>query len=184
MAEIKSAIEIAMERTQGLRLSSEEKEKLKEEELQSRGHALVNRFLEVDLHFREVEKELARFSSEQRSQLEQIMLRDLAAALNLDRDNGLIFQGIQILAPDKTEAIPRIKELAKEYQEKSAEARRKTAEVLRTKWANLGISGSAVVPKVAESAEYADALKAFRPPYEARLQALKDQIRQERISLF
>jgi len=36
MAEIKSAIEIAMERTQGLRLSSVEKERLKEEEVHTR----------------------------------------------------------------------------------------------------------------------------------------------------
>ena len=55
----------------------------------------------MDLHFREVEKELAKYSSEQRIQLEKIMIRDLAEALNLDRDNELIFQGIEILAPEK-----------------------------------------------------------------------------------
>jgi len=176
MAEIKSAIEIAMERTQGLRLSSAEKEKLKEGEFQSRAHTLVNRFLEVDLHFREVEKELAKYSAAQRSQLEKIMIRDLAAALDLDRDNELIFQGIGILAPEKTGKIPKVKELSKDYQEKKKEAQGKMAEVLRTKWANLGISGSAVAPKVAESPEYAEALKAFRPSYDAKLQTLKNEI--------
>jgi hypothetical protein len=177
MAEIKSAIEIAMERTQGLRLSSAEKEKLKEEEFQSKAHALGNRFLEVDLHFREVEKELAKYSSEQRIQLEKIMTQDLAEALSLDRDNELIFQGIEILAPGKSAAIPKIKELAKGYQQQQESARQKTAEVLRAKWQSLGISGSAVVPKVAESREWAETLKAFRPAYEARLQSLKDEIR-------
>ena len=177
MAEIKSAIEIAMERTQGLRLSSAEKEKLKEEEFQSRAQALVNRFLEVDLHFREVEKELAKYASEQRLELETIMVRDLAEALSLERDNDLVFQGVEILAPEKGGAIPKIKELTKEYQKEKEGAHWKTAEILRAKWKNLGISGSAVVPKVAGSPEYADALKAFRPPYEERLQALKREIR-------
>jgi hypothetical protein len=176
MAEIKSAIEIAMERTQGLRLSSEEKEKLREEEFQTKAHALVNRFLEVDLHFREVEKELAKSPPEQRRRLEKIMIRDLAEALTLDRNNELVFQGIEILAPERSGAIPKVKELTKEYQQKEAGAQRKTAEVLREKWENLGISGSAVVPKVAESPEYAEALKAFRPSYEARLQSLKKEI--------
>ena len=176
MAEIKSAIEIAMERTRGLRLSSAEKEKLKEEEFQSRAHALVNRFLDVDLHFREVQKELDKYSSKQRIQLERIMVRDLTEALDLDRDNDLVFQGIEILSPDKTGTIPRIKELTNEYQQKRKGALRETAEILRTKWANLGISGSAVVPKVAESPEFADALRAFRPPYEERLRALKNKI--------
>jgi hypothetical protein len=177
MTEIKSAIEIAMERTRGLRLSSEEKEKLREEEFQSRAHALVNRFLEVDLHFREVERELAKYPSEQRIQLEKIMIRDLAEALNLDRDNELIFQGIEILALKKKGAVPKIKELTQGYQQQKEAARQKTAEVLRAKWQSLGISGSAVVPKVAESPEWADALKAFRPSYEARMQALKKEIR-------
>ena len=38
----------------------------------------MNRFLEVDLHFREVEKELAKYPSERRIQLEKIMIQDLA----------------------------------------------------------------------------------------------------------
>lgn len=177
MAEIKSAIEIAMERTQGLRLSSEEKEKLRGEEFQSKAHALVNRFLEIDLHFREVEKELAKYSSEQRIRLEKIMIRDLAEALNLDRDNELIFQGIETLAPEKKGTAPKIRELTQEYQQQKEAARRKTAEVLRARWQSLGISGSAVIPKVAESPEWADALKAFRPSCEARLQSLKKEIR-------
>jgi hypothetical protein len=173
MAEIKSAIEIAMERTQGLRLSSAEKEQIREEEFHSRAHALVKRFLEVDLHFREVEKELAKYPLDQRSRLEKIMIRDFAEALSLDRDNEPVFQGIRTLAPDKTGLIPGIQELTQEYRRESEVAKDKTTETLRAKWANLGISGSAVVPKAAESPEFADALKAFRPAYEERLQALK-----------
>jgi len=101
MAEIKSAIEIAMEKTKTLRLSSEEKEKIKEEELQSKAHALVNRFLAVDLHFREVEKELEKYTSDQRGQLEKLMLADLVETLALARDNDLTFEGIEILSPEK-----------------------------------------------------------------------------------
>ena len=177
MAEIKSAIEIAMEKTRGLRLSPEEEEKLREEEIRSKAHALVNRFLEVDLHFREVEKELAKYPSGQRIRLEKIMIQDLAEALDLDRDNELIFQGIEILAPEKEGAVPKIKQLTQGYQQQKEAARQKTAEALRAKWQSLGISGLAVVPKVAESPEWAGTLKAFRPSYEARMQSLKKEIR-------
>jgi hypothetical protein len=176
MAEIKSAIEIAMERTQGLRLSSAEKEKLKEDEFQSRAHALVNRFLEVDLPFREVEKELAKYSAGQRNQLEKLMVRDFAEALSLDADNELVFQGVETLAGEKKGTIPKVRELTREYRERRGEAHRQTAEVLKTRWANLGISGSAVVPKVEESSEWGEAVKEFKPSYEARLQSLKAEI--------
>ena len=177
MAEIKSAIEIAMERTRGLRLSAEEKDKLKEEEFESRAHALVNRFLGVDLHFREVARDLEKYSSEQRARLEKIMIQDLAAALSLDRDNDLIFQGIDILAPEKKGVVPKVRELAEAYRREKEKVLRETGEIIRSRWQSLGVSGSAVVPKVAESPEYAEALKAFRPSYEARLQSLRDEIR-------
>ncbi len=177
MAEIKSAIEIAMEKTKTLRLSSEEKEKIKEEELQSKAHALVNRFLAVDLNFREVEKELAKYSSAQRDQLEKIMLADLVETLDLDHDNDLVLTGIEILSPEKKKAILRTKELMGKYQEEKAAEQQKTEKVLLTKLAAFGISGSAVLPKVEGSREWAEALSAFRTPFENQLRTLKEEMR-------
>lgn len=176
MAEIKSAIEIAMEKTKTLRLSSEEKEKIKEEELQSKAHALANRFLAVDLHFREVEKELAKYSSAQRDQLEKIMLADLVETLDLDRDDDLIFAGIEILSPETKKTILKAKELMGEYQKEKAAEQRKTEEVLRSKLAALGISGPAVLPKAEGSREWAEALSAFRTSFENRLRPLKEEM--------
>ena len=108
MAEIKSAIELAMEKTKGLRLSQEEMEHLQEEEMQTKAHGLVNRFLEVDFHFKEVEKELARFSSNQRKELEGLMIQYLGEALQLDKDNELIFQGIETLREGKKRGVQRM----------------------------------------------------------------------------
>jgi hypothetical protein len=177
MTEIKSAIEIAMERTKSLRLSSEEKEKLKEEEMQSRAHGLANRFLEVDLHFREVEKELAKYSPEQRSQVEKIMIEDFAARMDPDRNNELIFQGIEILAPDKRKTILRGEELIKEYLTQKEKERQKVEKTLRNKLETTGISGPAVLPKVEGTREWADALSAYRAPYEEKLKNIQEELR-------
>jgi hypothetical protein len=176
MAEIKSAIEIAMERTQTLRLSSEEKERIQEEELRSKTHGLVNRFLEVDLHFREVEKELAKYSPEQRSQVEKIMLADFGARLDLDRNNELIFQGIEILAPDKGKMLLQGKELIKEYLTQKEKEHQKAEKILRNKLETMGISGPAVLPKVEETREWVDALSALRALYAEKLWKLKGEL--------
>jgi len=177
MAEIKSAIEIAMERTKNLRLSSEEKERLKEEELQSKAHGLVNRFLEVDLHFREVEKELAKYSPEQRSQVEKIMIEDFAARMDPDRNNELIFQGIEILAPDKRKTILKGMELIKEYLTQKEKERQKAEKTLRNKLETMGISGPAVLPKVEGTREWADALSGLRALYEEKLKNVQEEFR-------
>ena len=81
MAEIKSAVELAMERTKGIHLSHEEKEKMKEEEMHSKAHSLVNHILEADFRSGEVERELDRFNPDQREHLEKLFFRYLSEAI-------------------------------------------------------------------------------------------------------
>ena len=73
MAEIKSAVELAMEKTKGMHLSREEKEKIKEEELHSKAQSLVNRFLEAGFRPGELEKELHPYTPDQREHLEKLI---------------------------------------------------------------------------------------------------------------
>ncbi len=176
MAEIKSAIELAMEKTKGLHLSREEKEKLQEEELHSKAHSLVNRFLEVDFHLKEVEKELSKYDPHQREQLEKLMLRYLTEAIQLDRDNDLIFQGIESFQDKGKSVIKKLRELIEGYRKREQREYQKTERNLLTKLERQGISGSAVQPKIEGSREWEEAIAKFRPPFEAQLHALKKEL--------
>ncbi len=176
MAEIKSAVELAMERTKGLRLSHEEMEKMKEEEIQSKAVSLVNRFLEVDVHLRDVEKEFAKFDPQQSKHLEQLFLHHLIEAMNLDRDNDLIFQGLEAFLPTSAWTVKKIKDLLQKYQRRKKDEFEKT----QTDWLagleRLGISGSAVFPKVEGSPEWEQAMAVFKPGFEEELKKLKKGI--------
>ena len=176
MGEIKSAVELAMERTKGLRLSHEEMEKVKEEELQAKAVGLVNRFLEVDFHLREVERELAKFDPQQRRQLERLFLQNLIEAMNLDRDNALILQGLETLLPASAWTIKKIKDLIQKYLEKKQDELRKTAIGLLAGLERLGISGSAVQAKAEGSPEWEQAVAGFKPGFEEALKKLKKGI--------
>jgi len=176
MAEIKSAVELAMERTKGLRLSHEEMEKMKEEEIQSKAVGLVNRFLEVDFHLREVERELAKFDPQQRRQLERLFLQNLITAMNLDRDNALILQGLETLLPASAWTIKKIKDLIHKYLEKKKDELRKTEIGLLAGLERLGISGSAVQAKAEGSPEWERAVGGFKPGFEEELKKLKKGI--------
>ncbi|NWF53614.1 MAG: hypothetical protein HXY45_02330 [Syntrophaceae bacterium] len=176
MAEIKSAVELAMERTKGLRLSHEEMEKMKEEEMQSKAAGLVNRFLEVDFHLRDVEKELGKFDPRQRKHLEQLFLHHLIEAMNLDRDNDLIFQGLETFLPTSAWTVKKIKDLIQKYQSRKKDEFQKTQNDLRAGLERMGISGSAVRPKVEGSPEWDKARSAFKPRFEEELKKLKKGI--------
>jgi len=176
MGEIKSAVELAMERTKGLRLSSEEKEKIKEEEIQSRAVGLVNRYLEVDFHLREVEKEFARVDQSQRPHLEKLFLQNLVEALNLDRDNDLILRGVETFHPASAWTAGKVRDLVRKYQDRKTEEYQKTEAALSAGLERLGISGSAVHPRVAGSPEWEDTAAKFRPGFEEELKKLKKGI--------
>jgi hypothetical protein len=177
MGEIKSAIELAMERTQGLRLSHEEMEKLKEEEIQSKAFSLVNRYLEVDFHLREVERELAKYESRQRQQVETLFIQHLCEGMNLDRDNDLILQGLQSFRAAKGSTLQKIKDVIQGYREKKQKEYQNTEKDLRIKLERMGISGSAVKAKVEGSPEWEGALAKFKPAFDEELKNLKKEIR-------
>ena len=177
MGEIKSAVELAMEKTKGFHLSREEMNKLKEEEMQSKAHGLVNRFLEVDFHLKEVEKELSKFSPEDRGQIEKLMKEYLAEAIQLERDNELIFQGIAALGQASHSFKGEIQQLVEDYQEQKGKSYVKTEKNLVAKWEKQGISGSAVQAKVEGSPEWENALSGFTPAFEERLRAVKEKLK-------
>lgn len=177
MAEIKSAVELAMERTKGLRLSPEELDKLKEEEIQTKAHNLANKFLEVDFHLREVEKELDRLDPPQRQNLEKLFIQYLSEAIGLDRDNDLIFQGIETFRQGSKRSLQKMKDLTQKYQEQKSREYLKTEKDLLAKLERLGISGPAVQPKVEGSPEWEEALAKFTPAFEEELQDLKKEIK-------
>jgi len=177
MAEIKSAIELAMERTKDLRLSHEELEKIKEGELQTKVQSLVNRYLEVDFHLREVEKELAKADPQQRLHLEKLFLQALSEAIHLDRDNDLIFQAIETFRGENKNSLQKVKDLIHRYQERKAKEYQKTeAEILR-KLEHTGIRGSAVQAKVEGSPEWEENLAKFKPAFEKDLRSLKKEFK-------
>jgi hypothetical protein len=173
MAEIKSSVELALERTKGLRLSHEEMEKIKEEEVQSKAVGLVNRFLEVDFHLRDVEKELGKFDPQQRKHLEQLFLQHLIEAMSLDRDNDLILQGLEALLPKSAWTVKKIQDLLQRYQLRKKDEILKTTTRLLAGLERLGISGSAVHPKIEGSPEWEQALSTFKPGFEEELKKLK-----------
>ncbi len=169
MAKIKSSIELAMEKTASYKLSVEEKEKIQEEEIRSKAMGFVNRFLEAGLHFREVEKELSKYESDQRTQLERFMIFDFVKAIQLDRDNALIFEGIEKLKPGSRKLTGSIQDLVTSYQKRKEQEFEKISADICSRLEKSGISGSAVVPKVMGSPEWEKVQASFKPAFEKRL---------------
>ncbi len=177
MAEIKSSIEIAMEKTKGLILSREEMQKIKDEELRTKAQSLVHRFLEVDFHLREVEKELAKLEADQKKILEKLIWELLIEAIDLDRNNDLILEGLGSLRPGSISLLKQIKTLLAEYQEKKKSVFAETTAVIMKNLEKKGISGTAIEPKVTESKEWVETLTKIKLPLVTKLQKFQAELK-------
>ncbi|MEW6352074.1 MAG: hypothetical protein AB1646_23735 [Thermodesulfobacteriota bacterium] len=150
MAEIRSTLDLIMERTKGMTMSPQEKEELRQEELAKRARGFQVKLLDNPDHAKEILSPLESMGEEERAGLERLLWQGLVHDLPTDRDALKYVAILRRLSPaatkqrvlDKIESD--LKSIAKAHgaEEKKALARE------RKRLEAFGISGSAVIPKL------------------------------------
>ena len=181
MGEMKSAWEIAQEKTEKLgKLSAEEQRKQKEKRCVMIGKALAEKYLGgLDTQYLEIE--LNRCSNEDKELIEQTILSRLVDGIDLEADLALekIYKGISILTATERTAqfLPKIKELFQEYGEaelsKKEEIERAGREILH----QMRISGTAIDQINSQAKEeWRQSIDKIAQPFKERLHSLKQEL--------
>ena len=144
MAEIKSTIDLIMERTKNLSASQEEREAWHRQEREKHIRSLIQRLLDYSLTLDDVKDELEkeRKSGRAAEALAHVK-RALAAHVDPDADNERLIRIVNELAgtPEK-----RLRETLQSCQAESFAKKTALAERQRGALESAGIAGSAVVP--------------------------------------
>ena len=176
MAEIKSAIELAMERTKGLVMDEKEKEKSLIQDAENRLKALVRRFLEggIDIDdFRNQYDKVELAEVARRSLLvemvvsgfnvgEDTRLFDLLHVVDRKLDKGL-----------KKELDTLQRQFSEALEKKNGEVRKRILNRLR----KMGIAGSSLEPNLAAWDEWREAVTETKQAFGGRLQRWKDEVK-------
>jgi len=180
---IRNALEIAMEKAQGLgALSDEEKARLKTGELDSAGEALAQRYLS-GVPLSEIEADLARHGEEELPAVRDRLLGRLLDAIDLSpgSDNDRVLAAIEHIAGDAGPARA-VNSLLQEREQALEKHRLENAgalqEAKRRELEQKGISGSAVEPAIETSADWVRARYDLDSNFERRLQDIKRQLRE------
>ena len=173
MGEIRSTIDLMMERTRGMSLSSQEKDDLKREELAGRAKGFRLRLAESTIGIEEILSAIAEESAEDGKQLEAMLWNELVESLPDDRTALMFLELMERLpqAKSKTAVIGEIRSSMKGLGEIKAKDRKKIAALERKKLASFGISGTAVVPKLSDE-------QGAGPQAAAKMEAFKRQLRE------
>jgi hypothetical protein len=141
MAEIKSTMDLIMERTKGLTLSPKEKEEIHREGWSKKAKGWIQKFLDGWLDMDQLKKEL--FEKEAPAGWEKILQAEIIGGLEPEGDNEKRFQLITGLLEMPGEPFLKI---MKVFNQKVNKEKTRQSDQLIKQWAAQGISGPAVIP--------------------------------------
>ncbi len=178
MGEIKSTLELAMERTEKVTISEKEKEEIKQKEVLQKATSLFHRYREGRLSLNEILKQIERMEKKTATTVKELLLSQWIDALSLDDDDERILKGIETL---KQRSIDKVKQkfyhLLSQYQGEKTKLKEKVrvrfVEALRRD----GIYGSAVEPKFEGGELWKKENEKLDQSYGVKLDEIKQQLR-------
>lgn len=177
MAEIRSTIDIVMEKTKDMVMSPEERARVRTKEMEdkARGHLLSlreGRLLPGDLN--QLIKDV---SSEEAPAFKSALVKVMIEGLNLESDNETVLTGLAVVAGQDIGArVNQARDLLEAFQaEKKGLAQEAAGSVMALLEAK-GISGSALRPKALSDPEHVRSLEDLNADFQVRLNKMKEDM--------
>ena len=145
MGEIKSTLDIVMEKTKHLTLTDEERTAQKKDEMTNKVSGLIQRCLDGSIDVFRMKKEIEAFPAENQDEAIELLIDLCLKVFDLMKNKGLLIQILEEVAqlnPDPFMEV--LSSFEDEIQKGYGKAQARLFRVLKEK----GISGSAVVPNV------------------------------------
>ncbi len=176
MAEIKSTLDLVMEKTKNLSLSDEERKRQKNKEIGSRIRGLLNKFQDEAIS-------VDRFNSEYRVLKKEYslmgagnehLIKEICGQIELAKDNQALFD---LLAEFKVSDFEGLSSVLQEFQAVRDTAARERRKIVKEQLAKTHfISGSAVVPNLEIDDEWREKTGQIRAEFEAKLNQAKTKL--------
>ncbi len=174
MAEIKSTLDLVMERTRNLTLSQEEKAEKNREEFRKRLQGLVERYREGTLKREELRRDLTALQEQYAISDESVVCREIMDRIEFDWDNGPILDFLaERCGIDPTPLSDLIagyeSDVRKAISDRMGELKKELARDQR-------ISGSAVIPNPRADGVWKEKVAGLRKDYGTRLEKEKKRL--------
>ncbi len=173
MAEIKSTLDIIMEKAKKFSVTEEEKKGFKRQELEGKIKGLVQKTLDGVMGSEKLQVELAALQTKEKEMVDQILKEEVVSRIDLDANSEALLKMLENVSGPTWDAVRKVVAEFEKKSEKQKESRRKA---LLDNLKKKGISGSAVLPNLGADPEW------LRAKSEVRRQ-LQEEIRERLKSL-
>jgi len=177
MAEIKSTMDLVMERTRNMSMTEDEKKEKKREDAAARIQGFVRKLIDGTIRQADADREFNAikdtFGDGDSARIERMLRRTLLDHLGFDRENTMLLRLLESRFDIDSEPFHQIFE---EYGKTLDTARQERLNRLKQEMAvTPGISGSAIIPNPAADAGWGTMLTDIRDQYGRRLEEEKSK---------
>ncbi len=151
MAEIKSTLEIIMEKAKGLTITHEEKREFRRKEMTGRVKGLIQKFLDGYMDDERLRVEVAAVGKEDKDMLKQILIKDSISRMKPGEDNKPV---LDVLENTTGEDMGSIRGFLTKFDSRLEKERSSHEKALRKRLKKNGITGSAVIPNLDADPEW------------------------------
>jgi hypothetical protein len=151
MAEIKSTLDIIMEKARGLTATEEEKAQFKRRELEEKVTKYLHKALNGAMDLERLTAQFAEFDKEERETAHEILLQQCLVGLDPEGDNKPVLEIMEQLL--KVDTTP-VRVILSDFRKTLEKGKRDLEAKLKKDLKRVGISGSAVVPNILAAPEW------------------------------
>lgn len=174
MAEIKSTLDLVMERTKNLFMTEEEKRGQKLQEFKASLSGLILRYRESTLSMEQLKREIRILQETTEIEENRVVTEDLASRLDPDENNEAVLSILQgVCGADTSRVSAVIAEYAAVLRSEALAEMDHASARLRERH---GVSGSAVVPNLSNDREWAETRRVIRDRFTAQLKEAADAL--------
>jgi hypothetical protein len=174
MAEIKSTLDLVMERTRKAVLSDEEKAEIGRKELFRKAEALFHRFQENLLGLDGIGRELGKLPDPEQAPVREAYVGLCAGGLSVAGANGELLKAIEgVGGRPVVEAERKLVRLQEEYRAEREDGRRRLTLAMAEALRGEGFWGSAVEPAIEGTPEWEDLLTSLEMAFKGRLDEIR-----------
>ena len=177
MAEIKSTLDLVMEKTKNLSFSDKERQEQKNKEIESRIRGLLQKFQDQIIAFDRFKSEYQVLHQEYRLSGDKLLIKEICGQIEFGKDNQKLFE---LLAQFKVSDFDGIVSVLQDFHDVIDTAAQKRSKTLKNKLAETYfISGSAVVPNLEIDEAWRKNFREIRAKFEKKLDRQKNRLLSE-----
>lgn len=145
MGEIRSTLDIIMEKTDGLTMTEEEKRKFKQRELSAKAKGFIQKYVDGALDLERAKMEAKAAGYGERNDFHRALIEESRNWMEPGQDNEAILKLLDNITGIDVQTIGKVLTDFKDRMEEERNARENT---LRTELRDKGIWGKAVIPNI------------------------------------